>query len=482
MLEFADLARTPRSAREGLNCAAHDALRNRARTEVAHRAIPGMFAVLFGTTACGVLSGHASDAPGAFAAVMTLMLLSVLARLPRIHSLRKDGSRCGWRDEPRFFLAALLMPLVWALYSMHLLLAYPDNWVSAAILAFTAAIASSVVLAFGMWRTLALCYIALLLVPTATAGLVMGSALGWGVTCGCAVFAGFLVAQVTNWNRFFWTSQLATAQLERHARELVEAKEAAEAANRAKSDFLTCMSHELRTPMNAVLGFAQLIELAPQRGDEVASNAREIRAAGSHLMDLIEEILDLSRIEQGHLALMNAPLDLRQIGERVIETLRGAAPPEVTLELVVEQPLPPCDGDALRVRQVLVNLVGNAVKFTPAGRVRLTLGGDDATVSLRVSDTGIGIRPELLDHIFAPFAQADSSTTRSFGGSGLGLAISRELVEAMGGTLTASSVPGKGSEFVATLPCRPTSAGPGEKPALQPDEASRGAAHMAASD
>jgi two-component system sensor histidine kinase EvgS len=330
------------------------------------------------------------------------------------------------------------------------------------VLAFTAAMASSVVITFGMWRDLALAYIALLLVPTAAVGLALGSELGLGVTLGCLVFSYYLISQVANWNRFFWSSQLANAHLERRTLELAAAKEAAEAASRAKSDFLTCMSHELRTPMNAVLGFAQLIELTADQPEEVRSNGREIRAAGQHLMSLIEELLDLSRIERGQLTLDVQAIDLATIATRVIETLRGAAPSAVELELAVPDALPRCQGDPLRVRQVLVNLVGNAIKFTPSGRVSVSLTASSADmVEVRVSDTGIGIEPDLVERIFAPFVQGDSSPTRHFDGTGLGLAISRELIEAMGGRIAVFSRPGAGSDFVVHLPQRPLVTGPG---------------------
>ncbi|MGE0483244.1 MAG: sensor histidine kinase [Gammaproteobacteria bacterium] len=456
MFGFDDLARTPRDERAGLSVAVEQELRNRVRTEVARRAVPGMFAVVFGAVACGILSGHASDAPAVFGAILAAMATAMLARVPYIHSLRHDGAACAWRDEPRFFAAALLIPLVWAAYSALLLLNYANQWLNAGILAFTAAMSSSVVITFGMWRNLALAYIALLLVPTAAVGLFLGSNLGLGVTAGCAVFSYYLVSQVANWNRFFWSSQLANAHLERRTLELAAAKEAAEAASRAKSEFLTCMSHELRTPMNAVLGFAQLIELTAEQPDEVRSNGREIRAAGQHLMSLIEELLDLSRIESGQLALDVQAIDLPIIAARVIETLRGAAPTAVDLELEIAPDLPPCHGDPLRVRQVLVNLVGNAIKFTPRGRINVSLAAPSAdAVEMRVSDTGIGIEPDLVEHIFAPFVQGDSSPTRRFDGTGLGLTISRELVEAMGGEIAVTSQPGAGSDFVVRLPRQP---------------------------
>ena len=235
--------------------------------------------------------------------------------------------------------------------------------------------------------------------------------------------------------------------------ELARRADEADAANRSKSAFVANMSHEIRTPMNAILGLAYLLEKAALPGD-ANEMVRKIRMAGRTLLSIINDVLDFSKIESGKLVIENAPFRLGDVLDN-LSTIMSANAGEKELELIIA--LPPrktslLHGDALRLEQVLINLTGNAIKFTEHGHVSVSIivvAERDNEVSLRfgVSDTGIGIPLEKQQEIFAPFTQADSSTGRRFGGSGLGLTISRRLVTAMGGELQASSVPGSGSEF-----------------------------------
>ncbi|MBL8307408.1 MAG: response regulator [Rubrivivax sp.] len=242
-------------------------------------------------------------------------------------------------------------------------------------------------------------------------------------------------------------------------RQLSRAKAAAEAANEAKSQFLANMSHEIRTPLNAVLGLNELL-LHSTLNAEQRHQAELVRSSGLLLLALINDILDLSRIEAGHLALARAPFEPAQLASEVMDLLRERAQAkQLAFELVLDEGLPArLVGDGVRVRQVLFNLVGNALKFTDTGRVTVTLGAQPAVegqVLLRVAvaDTGIGIPPAALPTLFERFTQADSTTARRHGGSGLGLAITRELVQRMGGDVVVHSQPGQGSVFVATVAC-----------------------------
>ncbi len=251
-------------------------------------------------------------------------------------------------------------------------------------------------------------------------------------------------------------------ELEEQKAELQRAKAEAETANRTKSEFLANMSHEIRTPMNAILGFADVLRRGlAETDDDRQEYLDTIHSSGTFLLELINDILDLSKIESGRLEVERTSCSPHKVIADVVEVLGvKARETGLTLEFAAATPIPEnVVSDPTRLRQILTNLVGNALKFTQRGGVkvvaRLLEDGPSPQLGIDVVDTGIGIAPDRLDTVFDAFTQADASITRQFGGTGLGLAISRRFAEALGGTLTATSRPGQGSTFTVTLDTGP---------------------------
>jgi signal transduction histidine kinase len=253
-----------------------------------------------------------------------------------------------------------------------------------------------------------------------------------------------------------WVLTFTDFTAERRIRaELERAKEAAEAANDAKSRFLAAMSHELRTPLNAVIGFSEAFAADPDpvRGAEYV---RSIHEAGRQLLALIDNVLDVARAETLGFQTADAAMDIAELAADAVRVTRAAADEAgVSLSLALPPFLPRARGDGERLRQVLLNLLANGVKFTPAGgsvTLSAELAEPPGDLVLKVRDTGIGIAPEDIPRVFEPFTQLDSALSRRFGGSGIGLYLARALAEAQGATLALESAPGGGTTALLRFP------------------------------
>ena len=305
--------------------------------------------------------------------------------------------------------------------------------------------------------------------PIRLVGAVVDATSGGPLLCGIAITAGdpepaSETSQQTSDDLLRAMSDLARANtdlervridLERRNRQLEEARRTAIDATRSKSEFLANMSHEIRTPLAAIIGYAELIA---ERGGDPSGHAimaETIRRNGEHLLALVGDILDLSKIEAGRVEIERIPTDPAACVRDAIDLLAPAAEARgLTLQVETDAAVPAWVSlDPTRFRQVVLNLVGNAIKFTEEGGVVVRLDHHAASnrLEVAVTDTGIGIAPDRRTRIFEPFRQADGSTTRRFGGTGLGLPISRRLCELLGGELSADSIPGMGSTFTAAF-------------------------------
>jgi signal transduction histidine kinase/CheY-like chemotaxis protein len=269
--------------------------------------------------------------------------------------------------------------------------------------------------------------------------------------------------------------ELSSSELTAKNEALVRARDEADSASRSKSSFLANMSHEMRTPLNAIIGYSELLheeadELSPS---ELRPELEKIRSAGRHLLGLINDVLDLSKIEAGRMDVTIEAVEVPKLGAEVMTLLTGTAQQKKNrLTFRCDDRLLSARADAGKLRQTLVNLVGNALKFTEQGEVSVVarrstvsagvaaglsawneLEPETSVVCIEVRDTGIGIAPEMQPRLFSPFTQADAGTSRRFGGTGLGLSLSRRFVQMMGGDVTLHSVLGAGSTFSVWLPC-----------------------------
>lgn len=356
-----------------------------------------------------------------------------------------------------FHLSIITSSTLWGGLCATTVVLYGLEWTSLFVIICTAGVVSGAVTSLCPSRWLVRGYILTTTLPMIAASLFLGNAQGFAVAAAFMAYLAFEWIESHRANRDYWNSLITTDLLQIKAEELENAIGVAENASHTKSEFLANMSHEIRTPMNGVLGMTDLL-LETELNREQTELARTIKNSGESLLHILNDILDFSKIEAGKMDVENIEFSLHDIVNEVVDLFGTSATRKgLILWAVIDPSLPKTlIGDSNRIRQVVSNLLGNAIKFTESGEVVvradvLELGESESRLKISVIDSGIGIPTERLGTIFESFTQADGSTSRTFGGTGLGLTISRSLVEIMGGTIQAASQAGQGSTFTIDL-------------------------------
>lgn len=434
--------------------------------------LSNLLGIPFALLICWVLWGPVAPALLAswFGAKVLVCLWRVALDIAQRRGGREDAGRWLWHYQ----LAHVADGLVYGAVSTWLVpdAGSPLGVLMAATVVGTASV-GFVVLSHH-YRTL-LCFVLPLLVPTMVWQLWLGSDTGLFAGIGIGMF--LLLIAIDGWRAASHTE--ATLRLRYRMDELADqrrqAMELAQQHSAVKSRFLATMSHEMRTPLHGMLGLAQQIRSAPQDAQSLLARLDTLEQAGEHLLSLINDVLDFSKLESGRLHVGSASFDLGALVQELAEWTRlSAASKSLSFSLEAPTVAGPCwvRGDSARLRQVLMNLLGNALKFTDQGSIRLRLlRQPDGQTTLVVQDTGCGFEPGHAERLFEAFHQEDTSNMRRHGGAGLGLAISRELARLMGGDLQASGRPGQGAQFTLALPLpsapAPAPASPQAPPALQ---------------
>jgi signal transduction histidine kinase/CheY-like chemotaxis protein len=437
-------------------------VQRRASESLARQSIPGIWAhwvlvVVVLTTAS--ISGAHPVAMGIAAAWMALVGLGRLVVARSLVEMRASQPAL-WG---RLFRAGLVVSSVtWGVGGALLLTLNNFDRESVLLVMLLAGICAAGVASLAADQRLIRLHVALTLAPSLAAGalLMQGpTRLIVGFVVAVLAYAAFLWVQASHAHASFFQGLLREKLLERQAAELDAARRESLEASRAKSEFLANMSHEIRTPMAAVMGYADLLLDPRVAPTERVNHIQTIRRNGEHLLSLVNDILDISKIEAGKMQVEAIATSVGHVVAEVASLMRvRATDKNLAFEIEYRGVIPETmQSDPTRLKQILLNLVSNAIKFTEAGSVRIVVRCNEpesAHPELRVdvADTGIGMTPEQARRVFAPFSQGDSSTTRRFGGSGLGLVISRRLANLLGGDITVESMPMHGSVFQLTLP------------------------------
>jgi signal transduction histidine kinase/CheY-like chemotaxis protein len=435
-----------------------------ANQALAHLSVASVFGhwalvvAIVATTSAVHTHGLAVAAGAVWMALLGIGRLGIARAFPRLYAFRP-------RLWPRLFGAGLVLSsATWGLGGSALILSDGFDLGARLVLMTMAGVSAAGLTSLSSNLRLLRLHVACTVVPIFVIGLTMPGpvrvVIGFEVIV--AAFGAFLWVQGAGANRLFLKAAVDSKLLERHVGELEVARLESFEANRVKSEFLANMSHEIRTPMTAVIGYADLL-LEPTLGaSERINHIQTIRRNGEHLMSLVDDILDISKIEAGKMTVESIPTSPSQLIVDVASLMRVRAVEKgLAFEVKYLGAVPETiKSDPTRLRQIIMNFVGNAIKFTESGGVRIIArceGAEstDARLVIEIADTGIGMTAAQLEKLFCAFTQADASTTRRFGGSGLGLVISKRLAGLLGAELSVESSPGRGSAFRISIPTGP---------------------------
>jgi signal transduction histidine kinase/DNA-binding response OmpR family regulator len=430
--------------------------------ELARRSMVGSMAYVVLFLVLMTVTPYRGDHPILVEIAGTLLCALGFGRLALALWLRRSAEQSVAHWRLAFEIATFACSLLWGLSCGTTLFLYGTGWTGFLMLLMTAGVVSGVLTALAPDLRICRVYLFTMLSPTIVWGALQHNTTGTTIAIVIGLYFLYQLVQANQQHAWYWTGVEDRALLESQAAELREAKETADLANDAKSQFLANMSHELRTPMNAIIGYSEMLaEDAVERGLELfVRDLDKINTAGKQLLALINDILDLSKIEAGRMDLYLETFDIGEMLEDISTTMQPLLDKNSN-QLILD--LPPAIGgmhaDLTKVRQILFNLLSNASKFTKSGEIRLTVRRSvpdlgEQWIELQVRDSGIGLTPEQAAKVFDAFVQADASTTRRYGGTGLGLTITRKFCEMMGGNIRVASESGKGAVFIVQLPAR----------------------------